>query len=66
MNDQEETVDTSQEVYELAKAQAENGMNAYKLFYTALTASEKKQLVDSGNHDKLKVLAEAVEKPPEY
>lgn len=58
--------DTSQEVYELAKVQAENGMNAYKLFYTALTASEKKHLVNSGDHDKLKVLAEAVEKPPEY
>lgn len=58
--------DASQEVYDLARAQAENGTAAYRDFFAALSKVEKQTLVDAGNHDRLKVLAEAVEQKPEY
>lgn len=58
--------DTSQEVYELAKAQAENGTVAYKDFFGALSKAERQALDDSGDHERLKALAEAVGKEPEY
>lgn len=61
-----EDVEEYADLYDRACEQAENGMSYYKDFFGALSKADKTRLKDSGDHDKLKVLAEAVEKDPEY
>ena len=66
MVDPDPEIEEYADLYDRACQQAENGMSFYKDFFGALSAADKKRLNDSGDHDKLKVLADAVEKEPEY
>lgn len=61
-DDEGDMPDTSEEILVLAMIEANKGMDDYKHFFTNLTDAEKKPLVDSGNHDKLKVLAQTAVK----
>ncbi len=61
-----EEVEEYADLYDRACEQAENGMSYYKDFFGALSKADKTRLKDSGDHDKLKVLAEAMEAEPTY
>ena len=62
----DEEVEEYADLYDRSCEQAENGMSFYKDFFGALSAADKTRLKDSGDHDKLKILADAVEAEPEY
>lgn len=63
-------VDNEDEPYEAlhqrAKEQASNGTSHYQDFFMSQTAADKTRLKESGDHDKLKILADAVTADPKY
>lgn len=53
-------------LYERAKGQAENGVSAYEKSFMSLRDPDRKKLIDSGDHQKLKDLAEKVDQGLQY
>jgi hypothetical protein len=58
--------DRVQQIIDEARAAATNGLTAYQAHFGALAAPDKRALVDSGEHDKLKAFATKADQAPEY